>query len=83
MKNTLRRVAVAGMAVAAFASVGAVNAGAAQAADWQFRSIHASEKECWDIGWSGAVKGNWADWGCVDSAPVWGAWNLLIKPFDA
>ncbi|MGA6168531.1 hypothetical protein [Amycolatopsis magusensis] len=83
MKNTLRRVAVAGMAVAAFASVGAVNAGAAQAADWQFHSIHGSEKDCWDTGWWGAVKQEWMDWGCAFGAPVPSVWNLAVKPFDA
>ncbi|MBN6042136.1 hypothetical protein [Amycolatopsis sp. 195334CR] len=83
MKNTLRRLAVAGTAAVAFASAGAVNATTAQAADWQFHSIHSSHKDCWDTGWWGAVKGEWADWGCALNAPIMGAWNLAVKPFDA
>ncbi|GAB2783337.1 hypothetical protein [Amycolatopsis magusensis] len=79
MKNTLRRIAVAGMAVAAFASVGAVNASAAQAEGYELINFYISHDDCEMTGRTGFVNGDWDEWICVYDTPMYFHWGLYAN----
>ncbi|MGA6168532.1 hypothetical protein [Amycolatopsis magusensis] len=75
----MRRLAVAGAAVAAFASAGAVNAGAAQAADWELVNYYLSVDDCEMTGRLGYDNGDWTEWTCVYHTPLYFHWGLFAK----
>ncbi|MBN6042135.1 hypothetical protein [Amycolatopsis sp. 195334CR] len=79
MKNTLRRLAVAGTAVAAFASAGAVNAATAQAADYEFVNYYSTIDDCELTGRTGFANGDWTEWVCVYHTPLYFNWGLFAK----
>ncbi|WP_340684381.1 hypothetical protein LCL61_39040 [Amycolatopsis coloradensis] len=79
MKNTLRRFAVAGAAVAAFASIGAVTAGAAQASDYEYFGSY-SQEDCGITGHHGQIAGDWNGWMCYPSPTFPWVYDLYVQP---
>ncbi|MBE1580114.1 hypothetical protein ACFORH_28265 [Amycolatopsis roodepoortensis] len=80
MKNTLRRFAVAGAAVAAFASISAVTAGAAQASDYEYFKTYPNQEECGISGHHGQIAGDWDGWMCYPSNVIPWAYDLYVQP---
>lgn len=78
MKNTLRRFAVAGAAVAAVTSISAVNAGAAQASDYVYFDSYESQERCGSVGHHGQIVGDWEGWLCFSSSIPW-VWDLRVR----
>ncbi|MFI9456637.1 hypothetical protein [Amycolatopsis sp. NPDC052450] len=80
MKNTLRRLAVAGAAVAAFASISAATAGAAQASDYEYFKTYPNQEECGISGHHGRIAGDWDGWMCYPSNAIPWAYDLYVQP---
>ncbi|SDN03805.1 hypothetical protein [Allokutzneria albata] len=81
MTDSIRRLAVFGAAAAAFASLGLVNTGVAQAANPQVWGLYPSQPKC--VGEGRFQEGQLriqGDWFCMLNQPVPGAWNLIARP---
>ncbi|ANN20367.1 hypothetical protein SD37_35470 [Amycolatopsis orientalis] len=80
MKNALRRFAVAGAAVAAIASFNVVNAGAAQASDYEYFDTYENQDRCGSVGYHGQMVGDWNGWMCYPSNVIPWAYDLYVQP---
>ncbi|MBB5855269.1 hypothetical protein ACFQ05_40815 [Amycolatopsis umgeniensis] len=80
MKNTLRRFAVAGAAVAAVVSFSAVNAGAAQASDYEYFASYPNQEDCGITGHHGKLAGDWDGWMCYPSPTIPWVYDLYVQP---